>query len=121
MWWSLSLRYEEKLFQLFYFPLFFAILPYMKNTYELVLIFRSSIEEKNKERVLELIKKTISPGKITETKDWGKRMLAYSIKKEKEGNYLLLTLESDGKEAVKLLEALKSTETVLRYLLVRKE
>lgn len=115
------MRYEEKSFQLFYFPLFFAILPYMKNIYELVLILRSSIEEKNKERLLELIKKTISPGKIIETKDWGKRMLAYSIKKEKEGNYLLLTLESEGKEAVKLSEVLRPAEVVLRYLLVRKE
>lgn len=93
----------------------------MKNTYELMLILRSSIEEKNKERLLELIKKTISPGKITETKDRGKRTLAYPIKKEKEGNYLLLTLESEGKEIAKLSEALKSVETVLRYLLIRKE
>ena len=93
----------------------------MKNTYELMLILKTSVEEKERERLIEFIKKTISIGKITDTKDWGKRILAYPIKKEKEGNYLLLTLELEGKEDVKLTEVLRSSETVLRYLLVRKE
>ena len=93
----------------------------MKNVYELTLILKSSLEDKERDRLLELIKKAVSPGKITDTKDWGKRILAYPIKKEKEGHYLSLTLELEGKEAMKFPTVIKADEKLLRYLLVRKE
>ena len=106
---------------LFNFLGYFAILAVMKNVYELMLILKSPVEEKERERLMELIKKAVSPGKITDTKDWGKRILAYPIKKVKEGHYLLLTLELEGKEALKFPEVIKADEKLLRYLLVRKE
>lgn len=93
----------------------------MKTIYELVLILRSTIEEKEKEKILEEIKKSISPGKIKEIVDWGKKIFAYSIKKEKDGYYLLAILETEGKEAVKIPKLLQTNEQILRFLLVRKE
>lgn len=93
----------------------------MNIKYELMLILNSKITPKDQNDILDDIKKNLGTGKITEVKDWGKRILAYPIKKEKEGNYLLLMLEMGGQEAVKLSGSLRKNETILRCLLVRRE
>lgn len=100
----------------------YAILTHMPTTYELMLLLRTSVSEEKRKKIFEEVKKSVSAsGKIIDTKDLGKRLLAYSIKKEKEANFWLLTLEIEGKEAQKLTGILKLKEEVLRALIVRKE
>lgn len=88
--------------------------------YELTMIFRSSLGEEDRKKVLETVKKLIGKSsRLVETLDLGKRMLAYPIKKEKEGNFICLKLEITGQEAVEINKKLKNDEKVLRYLLVK--
>lgn len=92
-----------------------------QNTYELMLILKSSVDSKKQKEALTKIKKHFSSyGKIIKEKDWGKKMFTYPIKKEKEGNYFIFTLEMPGKEAKKLAERFKHNEVVLRHLLIRR-
>jgi len=93
------------------------------RSYDLTLILHSGLDETSQEKVLDKIKKIISDagGKVDKIDEWGKRELAYPIKKQKEGFYLLLLLELEGKEAKTIEEKLKFEEAVLRHLLVRKE
>lgn len=94
----------------------------MLNSYELVLILKTSVSEEGRKKIIEEIKKLLPTSeKKFEVKDFGKRQLSYPIKKEKEGNYYLLTLNMEGKEAASLNSKLKLNEGVLRYLLVRVE
>jgi small subunit ribosomal protein S6 len=58
-------------------------------------------------------------GTVTETNQWGKRRLAYPIKKQAEGTYVLEKVQIN-QTALKELDAnLKMSEDILRYLFVR--
>ena len=57
---------------------------------------------------------------VVKVDEWGKRSLAYSINKHKEGIYTIFTLEEPEAEAVDELERrFKVTESVIRFLSVR--
>lgn len=93
----------------------------MFNSYELVLIFKTSVSEDNRKKTIEELKKLLKTSEKVDVKDWGKRQFAYPINKEKEGNYYLLTIDAEGKEVAEVGSKLKLNENVLRYLLVRQE
>lgn len=69
------------------------------------------------ERVTTLI--SSSGGEITARNDWGKRRLAYPIRKINEGFYVSLQLNLPT-EAVRTVErALQLNDDVMRYLVIR--
>ena len=58
----------------------------MKSNYELVVVFEPEIKAEEKEKLLTGLKKTITEkGKILKEEDWGKKELAYQIKKQRRG------------------------------------
>lgn len=89
--------------------------------YELVFILNANLSEDDFTRVLGKVNDQITKlgGTITETNQWGKRRLAYPIKKQAEGNYVLEKVQIN-QTALKELDAnLKMSEDILRYLFVR--
>lgn len=89
--------------------------------YELVYIVNPKVTEDELPNILEkvgdILKK--SGGNIIETNQWGKRKLAYPIKKYNEGNYILTKFEM-GSATVKSIESsLKLADDILRYLVIR--
>ena len=92
----------------------------MLSKYELTLILRTSLKEAEQKKVFEEVKKNLGKeGKVKETKDLGKRMLYFRIKKEKEGNYFLLTLETLADNIIKLSNNLRQKDEIIRFLIVR--
>src|SRR6202022_3056916 len=61
-----------------------------------------------------------SGGSVERTNLWGKRKLAYEVKHQKEGSYVLQDFQFDPTRVPELEAALKITEEVLRHLIVRK-
>jgi ribosomal protein S6 len=59
--------------------------------------------------------------KVTETKDWGVRDLAYKIGKSTTGLYVYFDLELDPAGAKALNEKLRTDADVLRFLVINKE
>lgn len=58
--------------------------------------------------------------KVLQVDEWGKRRLAFPVKKHKEGIYVILTLEEENADAVSELERrFRVAEPVIRYLTVR--
>jgi small subunit ribosomal protein S6 len=89
--------------------------------YELVFILNANLTEDDFTRVLGKVNDQITKlgGTVTETNQWGKRRLAYPIKKQAEGTYVLEKVQIN-QTALKELDAnLKMSEDVLRYLFVR--
>jgi small subunit ribosomal protein S6 len=87
--------------------------------YELTLVFGTSPKSKAGEANLEKIKKTLADlGKITKEEDWGKKDLAYPIKKATTGYYYWFLLEADRKKIGRLDNILKLNDNIIRYLLV---
>ncbi len=94
----------------------------MRN-YELCLVFSSKLGKEEQEKLLGKIKADIekSGGKIEKEEEWGKRELAYRIKKEAEGIYILFFLKLPEEGVNTFEQRLKLEEKILRYLLVRSE
>ncbi len=91
-------------------------------SYELTYILRP-LDEPALTAVNERIANMIaaSGGEITARNDWGKRHLAYPIRKLNEGIYVALQVNLPT-QAVRAVErALQLNDDVLRYLVVRAE
>ena len=60
-------------------------------------------------------------GLMSSTDAWGKRSLAYPIKKNEEGYYIQANFELDGTKAPDLERAIEADQSIIRHLLVRDE
>jgi small subunit ribosomal protein S6 len=87
--------------------------------YELVFIVRSDLDDNAFKEVVEKVKGWIteSGGVITKTDFWGKRKLAYTIRKQADGQYVLLKLQIDPAFSATLERNLRFLEPVLRFLI----
>jgi small subunit ribosomal protein S6 len=63
------------------------------RTYELALVLRPSLKEADRKKLLETVKEQLGKVKIAKEHDWGQKALAYPIKKEDAGYYLMWELE----------------------------
>lgn len=96
----------------------------MTRRYETVYIFDSALEEpaitEKLERFHGLLTKD-GKGAVASTNHWGKRTLAYPIKKKDTGYYVVAQYETTGELLPEYERAVKLDESVLRYLLVLNE
>ena len=91
--------------------------------YEILFIIRPDVPEEEIEGIIEPLKTVVTAagGVVDKVDKWGKRRLAYRVRKYREGYYVLLQF-STGKasEMVKELERrLRVTDTVVKFLTVR--
>ncbi|ONI40492.1 30S ribosomal protein S6 [Candidatus Epulonipiscium fishelsonii] len=94
--------------------------------YELALVLVANLGEEDKLSELGKIKEIIARfgGQITNVDDWGKRKLAYEIKKVqkyKEGFYYFIHFDAATSVPAELESRLRITERVLRYLVISLE
>ncbi len=90
----------------------------MRN-YELVCIVQTDLDEAAFNGVLDRVKGwvTESGGSVDKVDIWGKRKMAYQIRKQREGNYVLFNLSLDPQAARGLEQNIRYVETVLRHML----
>lgn len=92
----------------------------MARQYEAVYIFDSSLEEAAISEKLTRFHTLINPAAVDAVKvnHWGKRTLAYPIKKRETGYYVVANFEAEGKALPEFERAIKLDEAVLRHLVV---
>lgn len=90
-------------------------------SYELTLVLPPELTEEKQNEILERVKKQVqeAKGKISNTDKWGKRELAYPIKKQSSGVYFFVELELPGENVGPVNRLLETNEEILRHLLVR--
>jgi small subunit ribosomal protein S6 len=90
--------------------------------YEVLYIVRADLDDDKVQEVVKRVNTLIerSGGAAERTNLWGKRKLAYEVKHQKEGSYVLQDFRIDPQRIPELEAALKITEEVLRHLIVRK-
>ena len=96
----------------------------MTRRYETVYIFDSALEEPaitEKLDRLHLLLTKDGKGSVSGTNHWGKRTLAYPIKKKETGYYVVAQFETAGELLPEYERAVKLDESVLRYLVVLHE
>lgn len=91
--------------------------------YELVFIVHPDLDENALNEVINRVRGWIvdAGGEITKTDLWGKRKLAYAIRKQKEGQYVLMETKMASSVGATLERNLRILEPVLRFLLIVKE
>jgi len=94
----------------------------MARRYETVYIFDTALEtpaiNEKLERFHTLLTKD-GKGTVTTSNHWGKRSLAYPIKKKETGYYVVTQFEAAGEVLPEYERAVKLDESVLRYLVVQ--
>ncbi|HJQ09164.1 MAG TPA: 30S ribosomal protein S6 [Candidatus Saccharimonadales bacterium] len=90
------------------------------HQYEVAVLYHPDLEidlEKATSRVEKIF--TDNGGKVTNVDNWGKRKLAYSIKKNESAVYVIYTLELPAENVRKVEATLNITDEVIRFLITR--
>jgi small subunit ribosomal protein S6 len=93
----------------------------MNRTYELMFIVRPDMPEEDQDKLISTLESavTTSGGQLKHVEKMGKRRLAYSIRRFRDGLYILLTVEGGGTVMHELERRLRVTEPVIKFLTVR--
>jgi small subunit ribosomal protein S6 len=94
----------------------------MRN-YEVVLVIHPDLDEAAVTGVIEKTKGWVTEagGSITSVENWGKRHMAYSLRKQREGQYVLVKAALDPKFTAGLEHNLRFLEPVMRFLITAAE
>lgn len=94
----------------------------MEKLYELTVLLHPDLEI-DLDKPLNKVEKIISDngGKVVSTDNWGKKKLAYSIKKQDFAVYVLFEVEIAPANANKVQGLLNITDEVIRYLMAEKD
>ncbi len=90
------------------------------NQYEIAVLFDPGLEidlEKATSKIESII--TAGGGTITNTDNWGKRKLAYPIKKQDFAIYIFYTAELPAESVRKINDTLNITDEVIRFLITK--
>ncbi|MBN2135472.1 MAG: 30S ribosomal protein S6 [Acidobacteria bacterium] len=91
-------------------------------TYESIFILNAQIEDELEEKVVSEIRALLEKNKcnIKLELKWGKRPLAYLVKKQKEGNFYYFVWESKNGNIVDILQGkVKVTDPIIRAFHIR--
>lgn len=90
------------------------------RTYEALYIIAPTLDDDAIQAVTAGVETLITSngGVIARSELWGRRKLAYEVKKHSEGFYVLLRFEADPELIKKLDNMFKLSETIIRHLLL---
>jgi small subunit ribosomal protein S6 len=88
--------------------------------YELVCIVHPDLDETAFNGVLEKVKGWVleTSGSVDKVEVWGRKRLAYTIKKQREGQYVLFNLGLGPTATATLEKNLRFLEPIIRYMLI---
>jgi small subunit ribosomal protein S6 len=91
--------------------------------YELVFIVHPDLEEAAFNELVERVQGWITDagGSLTKVDVWGKRKLAYEIKKQHEGQYVLMRAQMNPEFSAELERNFRYLEPVMRFLITSAE
>jgi len=89
--------------------------------YEIVFIAHPDLDEAALQNTIESVKGwiTASGGEIVKVDPWGKRQLAYPIRKRREGYYVLIQANMPPNAVATLERNMRLHEPIMRYLVTR--
>jgi len=90
------------------------------NQYEVAVLYHPDLEI-DLEKATSKVEKIFADngGKVSNTDNWGKRKLAYPIKKNESAMYVIYTLELPAQAVRKVEGTLNITDEVIRFLITR--
>ena len=91
------------------------------NKYESVIIINPNVEETALKAFIEKFQTLINTdGKVEQVNELGKKKLAYEIKKNKEGYYVVYDFEANPSLIAELERNYRITDEVIKFIVVKK-
>ncbi len=92
------------------------------HSYEVVFIVHPDLDETGLKGVIERVQGWITDagGTINKVDQWGKRRLAYSIRKQREGQYVYMETDFAPTFSATLERNLRFLEPVIRFSIISK-
>ncbi|HVX58822.1 MAG TPA: 30S ribosomal protein S6 [Candidatus Saccharimonadales bacterium] len=90
------------------------------NTYEIAVLYHPDLEidlEKAEDRIKKII--TDNGGTVTKADNWGKRKLAYQIKKQDFAVYVFYTVDMPAENVAKVEQTFNITDEIIRFLITK--
>ena len=92
----------------------------MRN-YEVVFVAAPTLTSEELDGFINHIQTVVESknGKVVKIDNWGKKSLAYKIKRFREGFYVVLSIEGDGSTIAELERRFRVTDYIIRFITVR--
>jgi single-strand DNA-binding protein len=89
--------------------------------YEIALIIRPEIEEEDQAALIERLGELLTSegGEVADVEAWGRRRLAYPIRKVHEGYYYFIQGQFSASVLPELERTIKLNEDILRHMVIR--
>ncbi|WP_066059771.1 30S ribosomal protein S6 [Robertmurraya korlensis] len=93
------------------------------RAYEIMYIIRPNIEDEAKKALVERFNTILTDNgaELTESKEWGKRRLAYEINDFRDGYYQLVKVNSDAAAVEEFSRLAKISEDIIRHMVTKDE
>lgn len=90
------------------------------NKYEVMFIAKP-LEDAEVDPIAEFVSNLIKKngGNVEKVDRWGKRHLAYPVKKQADGNYVLINFEADSEVIKEIDRVMKIQDDILKHLIVK--
>jgi len=91
------------------------------NVYESAVMINAALDDELIDSIIARIKDTIinNGGEIREIENWGRKRLAYMVKKSKIGYYAIFRFNAPSKIIAKMERSFSLDEQILRYLTIK--
>ena len=89
--------------------------------YESVFIARQDVSSNNVEELAGQLQQIVQDngGQVTKTEHWGLKNLAYRIKKNRKGHYVLFNIDAPAEAVQELERNMRFNEDIIRFLTVK--
>ena len=93
------------------------------NKYELVVVLDANLEDDERSAAMEKVTGYVerSGGTVEKVDEWGKKQLAYEIRKAREAYYYFMSFEAPETAPALIESDIRIMEQVLRFLIVKQE
>ena len=93
------------------------------SAYELMYIVKPDLDDQAVQQEIEKVGQLIQTngGQVKKVTPWGKRRLAYTVKENREGHYVVAEFDLEQAKVQEVERVLKISDTVFRHLLVRQD
>jgi small subunit ribosomal protein S6 len=91
------------------------------HRYETLFVLHPELPEAQVRETIDRVKRLIESmdGQLSETQDWGMRDLAYPIRKQPRGTYILLQYTARPEVVKEIERTMKLADEILRFISVR--
>ena len=93
----------------------------MQRSYEVMFIVRPDMADEDVDKIVSTLESNAAAAgaQVKNTERMGKRRLAYMVRGFNDGQYLLMTVEADGKAIHEVERRLRVSEQVIKFITVR--